>query len=273
MSLTKRQQLLQLSRKHDALLICDDVYDFLQWPANPHTLRKAKTERAIIPRIVDLDNSGDAQGTASFGNCVSNGSFSKILGPGCRVGWAEGAPKFIYGLTQAYEAQIPFPYCHLLTWYSGSTRSGGAPSQMMSTIVSKLLENDFLKTHIEETLVPEYSRRYHLLVVTIKHHLYPLGFSLNDSVINEDTVGGFFVWLQLPNGINDHELAVKAKKHGVSFSAGSTSAVSRPTGTVTPFGTFVRLCYTYEEDARLVEGVRRIARAAIETQRQQATPK
>lgn len=101
MPLSKREELLQLARKHDALLICDDVYDFLRWPSRPGV--EVKQATATLPRIVDLDILDDEQDATSFGNCVSNGSFSKILGPGCRVGWAESIPRFIHGLTQAYE--------------------------------------------------------------------------------------------------------------------------------------------------------------------------
>ena len=116
MPLSKRQELLQLARKHDALLICDDVYDFLRWPSRPNI--EAKQTAATLPRIVDLDILNDVQGATSFGNCVSNGSFSKILGPGCRVGWAESTPRFIYGLTQAYETHS----LHSLTSTNSSQR-------------------------------------------------------------------------------------------------------------------------------------------------------
>lgn len=105
MLLSKRQELLQLARKHDALLICDDVYDFLGWPSTFDV--EVRQTAAAVPRIVNLDISDDVQDATSFGNCVSNGSFSKILGPGCRVGWAESTPRFIHGLTQAYRTHSP----------------------------------------------------------------------------------------------------------------------------------------------------------------------
>lgn len=131
----------------------------------------------------------------------------------------------------------------------------------MSTIINELLKDDFLNAHIEKTLLPEYSRRYNLFIAAIKHDLYPLGFRLDESVIKCDTVGGFFVWLKLPEGIDCYQLAARAAKHGVSFSIGPSTAVPCPLEDDSPFKNFIRLCFTFEEDHRLEEGVRRIALA------------
>lgn len=103
MSLPRRQDLVRIARKYDALIITDDVYDQLQWPASP-SAPGGSLETAALPRIVDVDRQldGGAEGAGSngFGNAVSNGSFSKIVGPGCRTGWAEGTQKFAHGLSQ-----------------------------------------------------------------------------------------------------------------------------------------------------------------------------
>lgn len=103
MSLSRREELVRLAREYDALIITDDVYDFLQWPSslNPGTL---SIEKASLPRIVDvdryLDGGAERHGADGFGNAVSNGSFSKIFGPGLRTGWCEGTPKMAYGVSQ-----------------------------------------------------------------------------------------------------------------------------------------------------------------------------
>jgi DNA-binding transcriptional MocR family regulator len=84
-----RVQIVELAREFDILVISDDVYDFLRWPRedNPSLLGPP------IPRLVDIDRS--LEGATPFGNTISNGSFSKIVAPGLRVGWNEGAPALI----------------------------------------------------------------------------------------------------------------------------------------------------------------------------------
>lgn len=93
MTLQRRRELVQLAREFDVLLVCDDVYDFLQWPADVSTeqvgtkLETMKTSH--LPRLVDvdreLDGGADRKGADGFGNVVSNSTFSKLAGPGMRL--------------------------------------------------------------------------------------------------------------------------------------------------------------------------------------------
>jgi DNA-binding transcriptional MocR family regulator len=97
MSRARREALVRVARRYDALVVCDDVYDFLNWGVVHASAAVAKPP----PRIVDVDRELDGGPLDQFGNTVSNGSFSKLIGPGCRVGWAEGTEAFVYGLSQA----------------------------------------------------------------------------------------------------------------------------------------------------------------------------
>ena len=109
MSLERRRELVQLAREFDALISCDDVYDFLQWPAesleSTAEIKPEPLKTAHIPRVVDVDRDleggAEREGADGFGNVMSNGTWSKLAGPGLRSGWAEGTPKFAYGLSQA----------------------------------------------------------------------------------------------------------------------------------------------------------------------------
>lgn len=106
MSLRRRHELVETARKHDALIITDDVYDQLQWPVGKSGSH-FNTKQATLPRIVDVDRFFDLRSNGDkgvgFGNAVSNGSFTKIAGPGCRTGWAEGTEKFTICLSETYE--------------------------------------------------------------------------------------------------------------------------------------------------------------------------
>lgn len=97
MSLGRREALVRLARRHDALIITDDVYDMLQWSLDPEI---EHPEKAGWPRIVDVDRYLDGGPVDDLGNAVSNGSFSKLAGPGNRCGWAEATEEFVFGLSQ-----------------------------------------------------------------------------------------------------------------------------------------------------------------------------
>ena len=98
MTLDRRRALVRLARKYDALIITDDVYDMLQWPASSGD--DTTLNKAYLPRMVDVDRYLDGGPVDEYGHAVSNGSFSKIAGPGCRTGWAEGTEKLAFGLSQ-----------------------------------------------------------------------------------------------------------------------------------------------------------------------------
>ncbi|PGH15947.1 hypothetical protein AJ79_02114 [Helicocarpus griseus UAMH5409] len=260
MSLRRREELVRLARKYDALIISDDVYDHLQWPASPpaSTSSHEYPYKALVPRIVDVDRYLDGGPTNEFGNAVSNGSFSKIAGPGCRVGWAEGTDKLAYGLSQA-----------------GSSRSGGCPSQLTSTFIREMLSTNALQTHIKTVLQPAYSRRYYALVAAVREHLGPLGVSMPDVPPNEPNAvdnssgtiaGGYFLWLQLPPGLRASELAKKAQEEDNLVIAGGNlfRVVTEDDGPESrredeDFQGCIRLCFAWEEETMFEEGVKRLA--------------
>jgi len=96
MSTPSREKLLALAREFDVLIISDDVYDWLRWPAEETSSPLAKLA-PVPPRFVDLDRATSPEG--SWGNSISNGSFSKIVAPGVRVGWAEASSSMISSLS------------------------------------------------------------------------------------------------------------------------------------------------------------------------------
>ena len=119
MTLRRREELVRVARDFDALIVTDDVYDFLQWPSSPNS-HISGLDTAVLPRVVDvdrfLDGGSERERADGFGNVASNGSFSKICGPGLRTGWVEGTPKLAYGVSQTYGNPTKYPLrayvCH-----------------------------------------------------------------------------------------------------------------------------------------------------------------
>ncbi|EZF27582.1 hypothetical protein H112_00422 [Trichophyton rubrum D6] len=264
MSVRRRTQLLRLARQYDALVVTDDVYDFLQWHIDPSSTQLQLTT-AVAPRLVDIDRFLDGGPRDEFGNCMSNGSFSKLLGPGCRVGWAEGTEKFVYGVGQ-----------------TGSTRSGGAPSQLTSTFICRLLSSGFIQWYIPEVLCPAYSKRYHILRAAIEKHLHPLGMTFtkplspsppsgsSDKIMPSEISGGYFFWLRLPPGISANRVTrIAAEELSLRIAAGEGSKVTgegaKPDYDYAdadgPLDSFVRICLAYVDEDMLEEGVQRLAQA------------
>lgn len=267
MPLHTREELVHLARKHNALIVCDDVYDALQWPvaqdgpppppASPDGAPPYQTfppvplpQQAILPRLSDIDSRlgpsrFDTESGKHFGHAISNGSFSKLLGPGMRTGWVEGTPAFAHGLSQ-----------------TGSTRSGGSPSQFAAMIVADLIQRGDLDVHLDTCVRPALQRRHALALSAVKSHLRPLGVEVIESSIpGGETFGGFFLWLTLPPGLPPaSELAKYAgAEGGVIVGAGDMFEVAGDKAQMS-LSNKVRLCFAWEDEGRVGEGIERFAR-------------
>ncbi|CAK7273332.1 Valine--pyruvate aminotransferase [Sporothrix epigloea] len=262
MSVVRRERLVRLARKYDALLIADDVYDFLQWDVSPADVDAdpvvQQSHVALpppLPRLVDVDrmlprdDDESGEGGDRFGNAISNGSFSKIVAPGLRTGWVEATPAFAYGLAQ-----------------TGSTKSGGAPSQFSAATISVLMRTGELDRSLREVVRPALQRRHRLLIQAYEKHLSPFlelgcgGFPTSASPVRT-VFGGYFVWLKLRRP--DMSAAVVAKRAlarenlviagGPLFEVKGDEASAR-------FDDRIRLCFSWEDEAKLEEGVERLGR-------------
>ncbi|KAI0470326.1 pyridoxal phosphate-dependent transferase [Xylaria cf. heliscus] len=328
MTLARREGLVDVARRHDALVVCDDVYDMLQWrveaPASSSVMAVGDDHKhdshdfhtALLPRVVDIDM---ARGRSPhdppgrwFGHAVSNGSFSKLVAPGTRTGWTYSTADFALGTSQ-----------------TGSTRSGGAASQLAATIVCELLlpsrdggdrgeektgkqdegedgageEECQLDTHIRQTLLPSYARRHALLTRAIRTELVPLGVRLLEGSLRgrDDVYGGYFVWMTLPASTAAATAAITTTNSTTSTTSAATATTPTPTPTPTVtkeripwptaraiadrcratealmigngelfavhgdedavrFDDAIRLCFAWEDEEDLVDGVARLGR-------------
>jgi len=250
MSLSTRQALIALARDFDMLIISDDVYDWLRWPASGAFAQKLVP---IPPRFVDLDRASSSPG--SWGNSISNGSFSKIVAPGVRVGWAEASEGMILRLSQ-----------------NGSTRSGGAPSHLTSTFLNEMLVNGDMEAHISNTLIPTYRMRYDVMLSCIKEDLEPLGVRITTGADYTETnagevlpVGGFFTYITFPENLPDPAVIAKRarEEYSLTFAFGEMFVVKGDGGSSEraqqSFGRGARLCWAWEEEDAIKEGIARLA--------------
>ena len=260
MSLRRREALVRLAREFDALIVTDDVYDHLSWPhtSNSDWKERPYPKEAIAPRLVDidqnLDGGPDRPGADGFGNTLSQGTFSKLAGPGCRTGWAEGTPKAAYGLSQV-----------------GSSRSGGAPSGLVATFLAELLRSGHLQTWIHTKLQPSLATRCKRLRDAIVDLLVPLGVRFWDESLGtpaQSFEGGYFIAIQLPEDVPAASLAERCKDdEDIIIAPGTAFAVwGNENVPGVDLTRMVRLCFSWESESLddggeqvLREGVKRVA--------------
>lgn len=197
---------------------------------------------------------------------------------------------------------------------TGSTRSGGAASQLAATIVCELLlppssspsagggngtSNERgedagicrLDTHIRKNLLPSYARRHALMMRAITDHLVPLGIrvyekggrisSRQDDGDEMRVYGGYFIWLKLPredNNSSDNQFSWPPAKaiadrcrveedltigNGEMFAVrGYEESGEEEEGKNSDecFEDAIRLCFAWEDEVDLVDGVQRLGR-------------
>lgn len=245
MPITRREALVRLARKYNALIICDDVYDIIQWPiSSPVTPERPDSLR--LPRLSDIDRAmgPSADDPQNFGYAISNGSFSKISGPGVRTGWVDASHAFAAGLAS-----------------TGSSKSGGAPSQLCAAMLSNLVETGELEAFIEGTTRPALQRRHGILMDAVRKYLKPHGLSPREASLNGgDTYGGYFVWIKIgPEFSSDLIADVALREDNLVIGHGNMFAV-RGDEEYASFEDYIRLCFAWESEEDLVDGVRRLGR-------------
>lgn len=248
MSLRRREELVRLARKYDALVVTDDVYDMLAWSINTTSTAQPREWTAVQPRLVDIDTHLDNGPISPWGNTISNGSFSKIIAPGCRTGWAEAQPQLAWALSQC-----------------GSSRSGGAPSQLVASMIHQMIATDALDTHIQHTLLPAYTERYRLMTRAIATHLLPLGVRTSTPISDDTTAvaGGYFILLILPPPLSADDIRKQAlSQQNLTIISGPRFKVvdNNEKDVQDDFDRLIRLCFSFERVEKLDEGVERLAR-------------
>jgi 2-aminoadipate transaminase len=207
MSLERRRRLVELARRRELIVVEDNPYGLLRFGGEP------------LPTLFQLDG-GDF--------VVYIGTFSKILSPGIRLGWAVAPPpvmdKFVLGKQAA----------DLCT----------------STLTQHFVREYFSEGRWQEyvaSLVELYRGRRDTMLEALRRH-FP------EQATWTEPEGGLFIWATLPDFIDTGDLLARALREDVAFVPGQGAYVDgRGRNSM-------RLNYSGVSEDEIREGIRRIGK-------------
>ncbi len=132
---------------------------------------------------------------APDGVVLRMGSFAKSLAPGVRLGWLTGKGEHVQRIA-----------------LGGLRDSGGGVNHFTAMTIAALCEEGMYDAQVE-TLKRAYRERRDALSEAIVRELPEAAFAKPG--------GGFFIWLNFPNGFDAQVLRGRAPEHGVDFIHGA----------------------------------------------------
>lgn len=212
MTLERRKKLVALAAEYGVLIVEDDAYYDLRFEGQP------------VPTLASLDTEGWVLRLCTY---------SKILAPGVRVGWAYGNKEIISRLEMM--------------------RSEGGSSPFTTRVVAKFAENGRLEQHIKD-LNERYRYKRDLMLEAIATY-----FPKDVTTLKPE--GGFFIWCTLPPDISATKLLKEAEDNqGVTFTSG-TRCFANGQG-----DNAIRLAFSFLNPDQITDGIKRLG-AAMEAVR------
>jgi 2-aminoadipate transaminase len=211
MSLQRRLRLVELARMHELLVIEDNPYGLLRFGGEE------------LPPLYQLDG-GDF--------VVYIGTFSKILSPGIRLGWAVAPPPVMEKVVLGKQA------ADLCT------------STLTQYFVREYFAEGRWRRYVED-LVEIYRRRRDTMLEALRTH-FPAEATWTEPE------GGLFIWATLPPYIDTGDLLAKALRADVAFVPGQAAYVDGRGQSS------MRLNFSGVEEEEIVEGIRRIGKVISE---------
>ena len=154
------------------------------------------------------------------------GSFSKCLAPGYRLGWV-AAGRFTRDVQRR------------------KVMTSLATSIPVQDAIADVLRHETYDAHLKK-LRGALAAQQQSLLASVRRH-FP-GHRVTEPE------GGYFVWLELPHGVDSLDLHRRALKHGISIAPGPIFSPRRE------YRNCVRLNYGHPWSAQLDQAVRQIAR-------------
>ena len=131
------------------------------------------------------------------------GSFSKILAPGLRLGYVIAPPGLYPKLLQAKQA--------------ADLHTPGFNQR----VVAEVIQDGFLDRHVP-TIRARYKAQRDAMLAALDRHMAGLGVQWTRPV------GGMFVWVTLPEGLNAQALLPQAVEAGMAFVPGAPFYAEQP---------------------------------------------
>jgi DNA-binding transcriptional MocR family regulator len=294
---TRRIQLLDLTQEYSLNVVADEVYQFLGFteylPFNLILDPKPNTSLTIQSSYPSF-----ASISPSYDHVMSISSFSKILGPGLRVGWIEFTSHRQKNLFDSLGViKSGSSICHFSSYVA--VTSIMCPDDLIPGSFSVDNESQSwrdscpFRTHLNAlrtSLALKYStlisslQRYQLEYLSpcdSTHEFIIEGHPRLSSRENPEfsVVGGYFIWIYLPEWIGDSESEEDGEKkrkvmtsiefldvsrsppYDLSFMLGATCRTLNSSPHVSrryPYRETIRLCFAKLEIRELEEGAKRL---------------
>lgn len=206
MSLPRRQRLVSIARERELLVLEDNPYGLLRY------------EGEALPTLRSLDG-GDF--------VIYLGTFSKILAPGLRIGWAVA----------------PRPVLQKMN-------VGKQGADLNSSSMTQLFAAEYFSIPGQwraylDSLCELYRGRRDVMLEALAEHFPP-------EATWSTPHGGLFLWVTLPDYIDTTDLLARALQENVAFVPGRAAFLDGRGGSS------MRLNFSMVGDADIREGVRRI---------------
>jgi 2-aminoadipate transaminase len=211
MSLPRRERLVRIAHERELLVLEDNPYGLLRYEGDP------------LPTLYSMDGGAFV---------IYLGTFSKILSPGIRLGWA-AAPRPV-----------------LQKMNLGKQAADLCSSSMTQLFVSAYFEEADWRAYVD-SLIELYRRRRDAMLDALAEH-FPREAAWTRPQ------GGLFIWAKLPDYIDTTDLLARALREHVAFVPGRTAYLDGRGGSS------MRLNFSAVDEAAIREGVRRIGAVVAE---------
>ena len=203
MSLERRKAVLELALRHRIPILEDDCYVDLRFEGEP------------VDSIASLDPTA----------VVYVGSFSKIIGPGMRLGYLAGPSQLLDRIA--------------------AIRSGSGVSQFGALAVHRYALSG-LERHVADINQILSGKRDAMLGALDDC----FGSCFGSGVSWSRPSGGLFIWLSMPAGTDTARVAQRASQEGILFLPGTRLSPDDQSG-----HNRARLCFGYNRPQEIMEGI------------------